>query len=459
MKTPGRRALSDSRSPTRYRANTSAKIDADIAITFYRAKLKKVTSRDRNAAALATEHGITQKAVRDVWNLRTWAAATRPFWNAEDREKWARIHAKQAPSVAQSAPAAHEHQKLSSPWHPRLQDPPPYLTPAGMLVMGDEPSRPEGEQMRTCSSEARRAMMMAAARWQPFKVAKWHHLDWLQNPELGYDASAFERRTYHAGLPERGRSFAPGTARCRQGPFPPAGVLGGVNDDGRRDHEGLHGRPAAAGYPPHAHQAAAGYLQRAAYNQGAEGYPSHAYQAEAGYPPHAAHPSMCFLDGTAFGDSQCSMASNATTVDLADSSQDVAWLQVDPAASEDVGLRGPGMAFTCGRAPLDCGWALSGDLAGKRQLDGDGGAALPGAILGADVGSERGGGGMGVGGGGVGGGGGGEGRGGEGRDVFALGEHHGGAGRYEQGDAKQQVTASNGSGRYEELRWFLDQID
>ena len=271
MKTPGRRARSDSRSPTRNLANRSAKIDADIAVKMYRAKFGKVTSRDGIAAALATEHSITQKAVRDVWNLRTWAAATRPLWNAEDREKWAQIkgHGKEAPSAAQFAPEALESQKLWPPWLPGLQGPlmpaqagegpsacltvgrvpdeardgcrgekgmacslASYLTPAGMPVMRNAPSRPLGEQMRTCSSEARRAMMMEAARWQPLKVATRHQLDWLQNteaPELGYDALAFERRTYHAEQSERVRSFASGTARCRHGTFPPADVLSGVN--------------------------------------------------------------------------------------------------------------------------------------------------------------------------------------------------------------------------------------
>ena len=84
-------------------ANLSAKIDTDIAVKIYRAKLEKVSSCeslcDGVAAALAKEHSITQKDVRDVWNLRTWADATRPHWNAEDREKWAQMkgHGKEAP--------------------------------------------------------------------------------------------------------------------------------------------------------------------------------------------------------------------------------------------------------------------------------------------------------------------------------------------------------------------------
>ena len=40
--------------------------------------------RDTEAASLATQFGITAKAVRDVWNLRTWAKTTMPFWTQAD---------------------------------------------------------------------------------------------------------------------------------------------------------------------------------------------------------------------------------------------------------------------------------------------------------------------------------------------------------------------------------------
>ena len=36
---------------------------------------------------LAQVFGITMKAVRDIWTLRTWGAITRPFWNTEDLAK------------------------------------------------------------------------------------------------------------------------------------------------------------------------------------------------------------------------------------------------------------------------------------------------------------------------------------------------------------------------------------
>ena len=40
--------------------------------------------RDTEAASLATQFGITAKAVRDVWNLRTWTKTTMPFWTQAD---------------------------------------------------------------------------------------------------------------------------------------------------------------------------------------------------------------------------------------------------------------------------------------------------------------------------------------------------------------------------------------
>ena len=32
-------------------------------------------------ASLALELGVTAKAVRDIWNKRTWKSATQPYWN------------------------------------------------------------------------------------------------------------------------------------------------------------------------------------------------------------------------------------------------------------------------------------------------------------------------------------------------------------------------------------------
>jgi hypothetical protein len=43
-------------------------------------------SRGKLSDRLSKEFGITSKAVRDIWNLRTWARATRPHWTPLDEE-------------------------------------------------------------------------------------------------------------------------------------------------------------------------------------------------------------------------------------------------------------------------------------------------------------------------------------------------------------------------------------
>lgn len=40
--------------------------------------------RDALSSVLAEKHGITSKAVRDVWKLRTWAWVTKAYWTPED---------------------------------------------------------------------------------------------------------------------------------------------------------------------------------------------------------------------------------------------------------------------------------------------------------------------------------------------------------------------------------------
>jgi hypothetical protein len=38
------------------------------------------------ATRLAREYGVTCKAVRDIWRMRTWRRATEPFWSAQERK-------------------------------------------------------------------------------------------------------------------------------------------------------------------------------------------------------------------------------------------------------------------------------------------------------------------------------------------------------------------------------------
>ena len=42
--------------------------------------------RDGTSAWLAKTFNTTTKVVRDIWNVRTWTSATRPYWTAKDKE-------------------------------------------------------------------------------------------------------------------------------------------------------------------------------------------------------------------------------------------------------------------------------------------------------------------------------------------------------------------------------------
>jgi len=45
---------------------------------------------------LATEFSISTKAVRDIWELRTWSRTTEPYWTPEEGAKYIDKHAKAA---------------------------------------------------------------------------------------------------------------------------------------------------------------------------------------------------------------------------------------------------------------------------------------------------------------------------------------------------------------------------
>ena len=55
------------------------------AIQIFEAKADREV-RDTLAASVATQFGITAKAVRDIWNLRTWVQTTKPYWTQADHD-------------------------------------------------------------------------------------------------------------------------------------------------------------------------------------------------------------------------------------------------------------------------------------------------------------------------------------------------------------------------------------
>ena len=58
-------------------------INASQAIEIFLAKARR-KSRDPASRMLAEEYGISMKAVRDIWNFRTWKWETMPYWSQED---------------------------------------------------------------------------------------------------------------------------------------------------------------------------------------------------------------------------------------------------------------------------------------------------------------------------------------------------------------------------------------
>eukprot|EP00277_Geminigera_cryophila_P007788 CAMPEP_0179421312 /NCGR_PEP_ID=MMETSP0799-20121207/9693_1 /TAXON_ID=46947 /ORGANISM="Geminigera cryophila, Strain CCMP2564" /LENGTH=322 /DNA_ID=CAMNT_0021195099 /DNA_START=33 /DNA_END=1001 /DNA_ORIENTATION=- len=62
-------------------------ISGENAVTIFLSKTNQIKG-DRLAMRLAKEFGISAKAVRDIWNLRTWAHATKQHWSPADTEKF-----------------------------------------------------------------------------------------------------------------------------------------------------------------------------------------------------------------------------------------------------------------------------------------------------------------------------------------------------------------------------------
>jgi len=74
-----------------YANKGSNMLDADQAIAIYLAKASS-TPGDDTLTVLLERYNITMKAVRDVWNLRTWVWCTMPYWPHADRNKFLRKH-------------------------------------------------------------------------------------------------------------------------------------------------------------------------------------------------------------------------------------------------------------------------------------------------------------------------------------------------------------------------------
>jgi hypothetical protein len=63
---------------------STTKLNQEAALEIFQAKRCNRGKRSRLSTALGRRYGITAKAVRDIWNGRTWANVTKPLWTAED---------------------------------------------------------------------------------------------------------------------------------------------------------------------------------------------------------------------------------------------------------------------------------------------------------------------------------------------------------------------------------------
>jgi hypothetical protein len=62
-------------------------LDADGAMHIFRMKVEH-RPRDELSDSLGKQYGITAKAVRDIWNLRTWMNTTKHLWTPEDHARF-----------------------------------------------------------------------------------------------------------------------------------------------------------------------------------------------------------------------------------------------------------------------------------------------------------------------------------------------------------------------------------
>ena len=65
-------------------AKNRFKLTAEQAIHIFTHKINKTA---RTASLLSVKYGISPKAIRDIWTLKSWAQETRPFWTRLDEQQ------------------------------------------------------------------------------------------------------------------------------------------------------------------------------------------------------------------------------------------------------------------------------------------------------------------------------------------------------------------------------------
>ena len=65
-------------------AKNRFKLTAEQAIHIF---TQRTTKTARTASLLSVKYGISPKAIRDIWTLKSWAQETRPFWTRLDEQQ------------------------------------------------------------------------------------------------------------------------------------------------------------------------------------------------------------------------------------------------------------------------------------------------------------------------------------------------------------------------------------
>ena len=107
------------------------KITAEEAATIFcaRCPYAKTAKHPTLSHDLSLTFGISQRAVRDIWNLRTWGEVTRPYWNAEDYQRFHEKYA--ATKMCASCREAVNQARLAIAWPGSQAGPSQSQTAAG----------------------------------------------------------------------------------------------------------------------------------------------------------------------------------------------------------------------------------------------------------------------------------------------------------------------------------------
>ncbi|EKX40142.1 hypothetical protein GUITHDRAFT_113879 [Guillardia theta CCMP2712] len=69
---------------------TRGVLSRDTIVEIYKLRTNDKKIKTAASASVGLKHGVTAKAIRDIWNRRTWWNVTEALWTEEEREDYAR---------------------------------------------------------------------------------------------------------------------------------------------------------------------------------------------------------------------------------------------------------------------------------------------------------------------------------------------------------------------------------